>query len=116
MKFLTDVYVGWGIAGWLTDLGYDVMEVRMRNPQMPDEEIIDWAFREGRIILTADKDFGEPAVLRSKKHCGMVRFPDAPFELRKSLLEQLLQNYSICNGKIITVFSNRIRVRNSKYE
>ncbi|MGD0622789.1 MAG: DUF5615 family PIN-like protein [Thermacetogeniaceae bacterium] len=118
MKFLVDVCIGGKIAKWLKDLGYNVDEVRTRNPYMPDEDIIDWAFKEKRIILTADKDFGELAILRGKKHCGVVRFPDAPFELRKSLLEQLLQNYSteLSMGKIITVFPNRIRVRNSNTE
>jgi predicted nuclease of predicted toxin-antitoxin system len=33
---------------------------------MPDEDIIDWAFKESRIIPTADKDFGELAVSRGK--------------------------------------------------
>ena len=115
MKFLVDVCIGSKIARWLKDIGYDVVEVRTSDPQMTDEDIIDWAFKERRIILTADKDFGELAVSRGKKHCGMVRFPDAPFELRKSLLEQLLQNYAaeLSREKIITVFPNRIRVRNS---
>jgi predicted nuclease of predicted toxin-antitoxin system len=114
MKFLIDVCVGGRIARWLSDLGYNVVEVRVRDSQMPDEDIMDWAFREERIIATADKDFGELAVLRGKKHYGMVRLPDAPFELRKRLLEQLLEKHSgeLHHGKIITIFSNRIRVRN----
>ncbi|KUK53486.1 MAG: hypothetical protein XD78_1155 [Desulfotomaculum sp. 46_296] len=59
MKFLVDVCIEGKIARWLKDIGYDVVEVRTINPYMPDEEIIDWAFKESRIILTADKDFGE---------------------------------------------------------
>jgi predicted nuclease of predicted toxin-antitoxin system len=95
MKFLVDVCIGGKIPNkWLTDCGHDVVEARARDPHMPDEDIIDWAFKEGRVILTVDKDFGELAILRGKKHCGLVRLPDASLELRKSLIEQLLQNYS----------------------
>ncbi|HAG11045.1 MAG TPA: hypothetical protein DCK76_06610 [Desulfotomaculum sp.] len=64
MKFLVDVCIGGKIARWLKDIGYDVVEVRTNNPHMPDEDILDWAFKESRIILTADKDTVFPNRIR----------------------------------------------------
>jgi predicted nuclease of predicted toxin-antitoxin system len=38
-----------------------------------DEGILAHAFKEGRALVTLDKDFGELAVLRRTSHCGILR-------------------------------------------
>ena len=39
--------------------GHDVVWVRTSAPGISDPEVLEWATREGRILLTFDKDFGE---------------------------------------------------------
>jgi len=38
-----------------------------------DEEILTQAQREGRVLVTIDKDFGEVAIVRGIRHSGIVR-------------------------------------------
>ena len=57
MKFLVDVNASGPVARWLANTGHDVRRVAERNPRMRDEEILRWAVREQRIIVTTDQDF-----------------------------------------------------------
>jgi predicted nuclease of predicted toxin-antitoxin system len=41
--------------------GHDVVWVRLAAPGSKDDDILAWAVREGRVLLTFDKDFGELA-------------------------------------------------------
>lgn len=59
MKFLVDVNASGAVARWLRDMGHDVAWVAEKDPRMRDEEILQWAVREGRIIVTTDQDFEE---------------------------------------------------------
>jgi predicted nuclease of predicted toxin-antitoxin system len=76
VKFLLDVCAGGRLRTWSEGLGYDVVEVRSRDPFLSDEEVLAWAWEEKRIVVTVDKDFGELAVKRGEVHCGIIRLPD----------------------------------------
>ena len=56
MKFLVDVNASGPVARWLVDAGHDVTRVSERNPRLRDEEILRWAVRDQRIIVTTDQD------------------------------------------------------------
>ena len=56
MKFLLDVNASGALLSVLIKLGHDVICVRDVNPEM-DDDIIAWAVRENRIIITTDNDF-----------------------------------------------------------
>lgn len=52
---------------------HDVVWVRRDAPGMADPDVLAWAMREGRILLTFDKDFGELAWLaRLPATCGVI--------------------------------------------
>lgn len=68
MKFLLDVNVGGDIAQYLMSQGYDVDTVSGVNPRMVDEDILLWASREKRIIITTDNDFEQMIWLTRKPH------------------------------------------------
>lgn len=55
--------------------GHDVIWIRTDAPGMKDNDILAWAMRDNRILLTFDKDFGELA-FRAKlpATCGIVLF------------------------------------------
>lgn len=55
MKFLVDVNASGAVAHWLRDMGHDVAQVAEKDPRMRDEEILQWAVREGRMIVTTPK-------------------------------------------------------------
>ncbi len=83
MKCLLDVCAGGRLGKWLRSLGYDVAEVRNANPSMTDEEVLAWAAREQRIVVTVDKDFGQLAAAEGRLCCVIIRLPDVPFAERK---------------------------------
>lgn len=112
MKLLLDVCVGGRLSNWLRDKGFDVKEVRELNKSMPDEEVVEWALTEDRIILTVDKDFGELSVAKGKK-CSIIRLPDVSVDQRILLIELVLQRHfsKLKDNVIVTVSEKRIRIR-----
>jgi predicted nuclease of predicted toxin-antitoxin system len=59
MKFLADAHIGRGIVNYVTSLGHDILHAEVLEPRLPDSEILRLASEQERIVLTADKDFGE---------------------------------------------------------
>jgi len=113
MRFLVDVCIGKKLALWLKEQGNDVCEVRDLSARMSDNEILQWAYKERRIIITADKDFGTLAVLLKQPHSGIIRLPDVPAIKRQSLMKEILSKHEkdLEDGAIITVSERRIRIR-----
>lgn len=63
MRFLADENFPGAAVRHLEAAGHDVVWVRTTSPGSTDMEVVAWAAREQRIILTFDKDFGELAWL-----------------------------------------------------
>ena len=112
MKFLVDRCAGRRLAEWLRSLGHDVAEGRERGPDPGDRIVLEWASREGRVLITMDKDFGELVFLEGASHSGLVRLPDVPAPARITLVQRLLQDHSndLQSGAVITIRGGRIRI------
>ena len=61
MRFLADENFPGNAVAKLKAAGHDIVWVRTVAPGSKDEDILAFAAREERIILTFDKDFGELA-------------------------------------------------------
>jgi len=72
MKFLTDVNASGALAQWLQELGHDVIQVADRDAGLSDDEILQWAVQEQRIVITTDNDFEEMIWRQGKSHCGVL--------------------------------------------
>lgn len=59
MNFLADESVDRQIVDSLRQRGHDVLYVAEMEPGISDDAVLDLANREGALLLTADKDFGE---------------------------------------------------------
>jgi predicted nuclease of predicted toxin-antitoxin system len=72
MKFLADANIGKAIIAYLQSLGHDVFSATALPPKTADVDILQLASTEDRVVLTADKDFGE-LVFSLRRHCvGVV--------------------------------------------
>lgn len=75
MRFLAHENIPGVAVTALSAGGHDVAWVRTSAPGMTDSDVLAWAAREGRILLTFDKDFGELARnARLPASCGVILF------------------------------------------
>ncbi len=116
MNFLLDVNASGAVARWLIHLGHDVAEVGQKDPRMSDNEILSWAVRERRIIVTTDNDFEEMIWRQGKPHCGVLRLENLPRSERIALLHDVLDRHSrdLESGAIVIALRTKFRVRNTQ--
>jgi len=73
MRFLANENFPGAAVAALDAAGHDVVWVRIAAPGTTDSDVLAWAAREGRILLTFDKDFGELARGSAlSPRCGVV--------------------------------------------
>jgi predicted nuclease of predicted toxin-antitoxin system len=113
MKFLLDTCV-WGTASKeLRNAGHDVVWAGEWPDDPGDDERLGRAHREGRILVTLDKDFGELAVFHGTPRSGIIRLVNigarkqAPACLR--VID--LHGEELTSGAVITVEPSRLRIR-----
>ena len=113
MKLLLDSCV-WGKVKYnLIQQGYNADWAGDWVKDPGDDEILKIAYNEKRILVTLDKDFGELAVLKNQPHWGIVRLVNISAVKQAEIISYIIKNYSkeLLNKPIITVHSNRIRIR-----
>lgn len=59
MKFIVDECTSPSVARYLISLGFDVYSLSDTSPGWKDEQVLQKANEESRILITNDKDFGE---------------------------------------------------------
>lgn len=113
MKLLLDSCVWGGVRGILAAAGFDVAAVGDHGPDPGDEEVLERAHREGRILVTLDKDFGEMAVVQGRPHCGIIRLINISARRQALLCTHLLSRYGgdLERGAIVTADDARVRIR-----
>jgi predicted nuclease of predicted toxin-antitoxin system len=75
MRFLANENFPGGAVRALAAVGHDVAWVRTAAPGAKDEDVLAWAMREDRVLLTFDQDFGELAWRAGlPASCGIVLF------------------------------------------
>ncbi len=72
MKLLADAHISREMIAYLRGLGNDVLHVATVSPRMSDSAVLKLATADGRIVLTADKDFGELCFRRLIPSAGVV--------------------------------------------
>jgi len=113
MKILLDTCVWGKAADELRAAGQDVVWAGDWTVDPGDEEILRQAYRQGRTLVTLDKDFGELAVVRGQQHCGIVRIVNASARQQARLILHVLRNYEteLRAGAMVTVEPGRVRIR-----
>jgi predicted nuclease of predicted toxin-antitoxin system len=113
LRILADTCVHGDVKSHLAAAGHDVVWAGDWDHDPGDEKILAWAARHGRILITIDKDFGTLAVLRRKRHRGIVRLVTLPLDQMVQRCLQVLEKHgaALADGALITVTADRIRVR-----
>jgi len=76
MRFLANENFPGTAVSALVAAGHDVVWIRTAAPGVSDSDVLAWAIRDERILLTFDKDFGELARGAAMPPvCGVILLP-----------------------------------------
>jgi predicted nuclease of predicted toxin-antitoxin system len=113
VRILLDACVWGGATARLRSEGHDVEWIGDLAEDPGDEEVINRACAEHRVLVTLDKDFGELAVVRGVQHCGIIRLVDVAASRQAEVCLLLLKRYEadLSRGALVTAGSGRTRIR-----
>jgi predicted nuclease of predicted toxin-antitoxin system len=76
LKFLADVNIEKVLVEYLARTGFDVKWIPDYDCHMKDEELLQLANDEQRLLITNDTDFGELIFLQRKISSGIILLQD----------------------------------------
>ncbi len=112
MKILADVNVEKPIVDYLVGIDFDVKWIPDYNCMMSDEELLNMANLEDRVLITNDKDFGELVFRQNKIVAGimLIRMKGYSSYEKVVVISKLFKNYP---GKIynhfVVITKNKLR-------
>lgn len=112
MKFLVDECTGPAVARWLEQQGHDVFSVYDQARGISDDEVIEIAQIEGRILITNDRGFGEKVFRERRPHHGVVflRLANERSDNKIHVLTKLIsQHHKALPDNFVVVTESRIR-------
>ena len=96
MKFLADINIPQSVISYLVQNNHAVLDLKKVNLLAKDNEIIELAQKEGRIVLTLDKDFiGLTQFPKYHVACIIIRLKNQNPKNIINYLNQLLNNQKI---------------------
>ena len=110
-RFLVDESTGRRFCDLLGAI-HDAQYVGDIMPASPDEDILEYADRSGRILITDDKDFGE-LIFRLEKPSKGVILLRMPYDPKKRLeaINNLIRKASPLQGKFVVLGEKTARIR-----
>lgn len=117
MKFLIDNALSPVVAERLRAAGHDGIHVRDYGLQAAtDEEVFERASEEGRIVVSADTDFGTLLATRRERAPSVVLFRHGAERRPGPQADQLLTNLpsiaeDLQRGSVVVIEPGRLRVR-----
>ena len=116
MKFLVDECTGPAVARWLEQKGHEVFSVYGQARGIGDDEVIEIAQVEGRILITNDRGFGERVFRERRPHHGVVflRLANERAANKIRVLDQLItQHGDALSDRFVVVTETRVRFAKS---
>ena len=90
LKIYMDQMFGIDVAEALHGEGYDIVRAsEIGQSRADDEQILQKAIAENRILITLDEHFGDWVILPLKRHPGVIRIKASP-TTSKNVLDILL--------------------------
>jgi predicted nuclease of predicted toxin-antitoxin system len=101
----------------LRHLGHDVSAISQDHPHsLADEDVLAIARDEQRILVVADRDFGELIFHQGLAHAGIIffRLPGALLQTKVEHLDSVLEEHAdaLTRGEFLVVSPGQIRVAN----
>jgi len=117
LRFLLDMGISYKVAQWLNSIGHDAIHLSEEGLHtLEDYLIVEEAANEGRIILTADMDFGHILAFTKSNVVSVIQFrlyDLSPDNLKSKLnlaFDKFTEEMSI-DPVIITIQENKMRLK-----
>jgi predicted nuclease of predicted toxin-antitoxin system len=113
MKVLLDTCV-WGRAvKELQAAGHDVIYTGNWSEDPGDAQILAFAYNDGRVLVTLDKDFGELAIVHELPHSGIIRLVNMSAKQQAAVCIEVLKRYGneLLAGAIVTAEPGFAKIR-----
>jgi predicted nuclease of predicted toxin-antitoxin system len=113
-QFIADENIPKETVDLLKKQGVDIISVTKFAYGLSDTEVLDLANKNGRIVITFDKGFGQLIFKEKRKTKGLIllRFtPKSPQQIAKRIQQVLATNIRMENS-VVTVKKDSIRVQN----
>jgi predicted nuclease of predicted toxin-antitoxin system len=77
MRLVADESCDFGIVRGLRSVGHDVIAIAETRPGIEDDQVLQLARSERRVLVTEDKGFGHVMLSAANKHSGvlLIRYP-----------------------------------------
>lgn len=117
MRFLLDQNLSPRLGALLTEVGHDAIHVRdMGLAQATDEIVIARAEQEGRVLVSADTDFGMLLARSNRSHPSLVLVRRAVGRRVEDLAQLILNSLvdveeDLNNGAIVVLGEKTLRIR-----
>ena len=113
MRLLLDSCVSKFAVEALREKNHDVIWVPEEGEDPGDTEILNRAYQEERVLVTADKDFGDLVFVFQKPHPAIIRLVSLKAKEQGSIILMVLEKYSnyLSNNPVFTVDKSRVRIK-----
>lgn len=112
LRFMADENCDFAVVRALRAEGYDVLAVSEYMRQSLDSELLEQAYRENRVLLTEDKDFGWLVFASHSDSAGviLIRFPaDRRSALTQSMLQLVREHGDELQNAFVVVQPGQVR-------
>lgn len=114
MRLLADECVARSIIERLRADGFDVVAVIDVSPSEEDDQVLARAYEDGRVLITADKDFGDLVIRLGQATRGVINVAlgDLAAATRAEIVAARLQELGDrVVGSLVTIEPSRVRLR-----
>lgn len=114
MRFLLDQNIDARLVPVLVSHGHAVTRIGRDHPHdMSDEDILALAYREQRVVVTNDRDFGELVFRHGRPHAGVIlfRLGSADLPTKVARLTEILTHHGDELRSFIVATPDSVRVR-----
>lgn len=114
MQFLADESCDHGIVRAVRAAGHEVLAVSETGPGATDEDVLQMAASERRMLLIEDKDFGQWVYAERRATGGVIllRYPSAArLAMQEAVVRVIARHDTALLGCFVVVQLGRVRIR-----
>lgn len=114
MKILADESVDHPVYEALKEKGFNIKHVAFIGSGSTDSDVLDIAWRQKRVLLSVDKDFGELAFRVKKPSHGIVLYRLSGLtnhQKAETVLKVFMEHGNDIMNSFVVISRNQVRIR-----